>query len=224
MTTQMISIPTPDPTPLREAELALAWAKQFPITSPAAYACAAEERKSIKRQWKALEELRKKTLKPFDDGRKGVQALFTPALDALKEADDIVERGMLDYRAAEQRAAQDAARAEAERLRAEQEALAAMAEQCGDPETAEDLRGQHVHVHVPVAAPVAAEGAWPTTRWHAELTDIIALCKAVADGTAPADLVQLNQPAANRLASALRDAVSYPGLRFVSTTSLAVRT
>ena len=222
MTTQMISIPTPDPTPLREAELALAWAKQFPITSPESYACAAEERKSMKRQWRALEELRKKTLKPFDDGRRGVQALFTPALDALKEADDIVERGMLDYRAAEQRAAQEAARAEAERLRKEQEALATMAEQCGDPETAEDLRGQHVHV--PVAAPVAAEGTWTTTRWHAELTDIVALCKAVADGTAPAELVQLNQPAANRMASALRDAVSYPGLRFVSTTSLAVRT
>ena len=224
MTTQMVnvSIPAPDPTPLREAELALAWARQFPITSPGAYACAAEERKSMKRQWKALEALRKKTLKPIDESRKGVQALFTPALDALKEADDIVERGMLDYRAAEQRAAQEAARIEAERLSQEQEALATMAEKCGDPETAEDLRGQHVHV--PVAAPVAADGTWPVTRWHAEMTDIIALCKAVADGTAPAELVQLNQPAANRMASALRDAVSYPGLRFVSTTSLAVRT
>lgn len=221
MTTQMISIPTPDPTPLREAELALAWAKQFPITSPAAYACAAEERKSIKRQWKALEELRKKTLKPFDDGRKGVQALFTPALDALKEADDIMERGMLDYRAAEQRAAQEAARIEAERLRKEQEALATMAEQCGDPETAEDLRGQSVHV--PVSAPVAADGTWTTTRWNAELTDIRLLCAAIAAGAAPEELVQLNQPAANRMATALRDAVSYPGLRFVSTTSLAVR-
>ena len=221
MTTQMISIPAPDNTPLREAELALAWAKQFPITSPESYACAAEERKGMKRQWKALEALRKKTLKPFDDGRRGVQALFTPALDALKEADDIMERGMLDYRAAEQRAAQATASAEAERLRTEQEALATMAEQCGDPETAEDLRGQSVHV--PVAAPVAADGTWPVTRWTAEMTDIIALCKAVADGTAPAELVQLNQPAANRMASALRDAVSYPGLRFVSTTSLAVR-
>lgn len=75
MTTQMISIPTPDPTPLRDAELALAWARKFPITSPDAYACAAEERKSMKRQWKALEELRKKTLKPIDDARKGVEAL-----------------------------------------------------------------------------------------------------------------------------------------------------
>lgn len=221
MTTQMVNVSIPDPTPLRDAEITLAWAKQFPITSPGDYACAAEERKLIKRQWKTLEALRKKTLKPIDDARKGVQALFTPALDALKEAGDIVERGMLDYRAAEQRAAQEAARAEAERLRAEQEALAAMAEQCGDPETAEDLRGQHVHV--PVAAPVAADGTWTTTRWHAELTDIIALCKAVADGTAPAELVQINQPAANRMASALRDAVSYPGLRFVSATSLAVR-
>ena len=221
MTTQMVNVSIPDPTPLHEAELALAWAKQFPIASPESYACAAEERKSMKRQWRALEELRKKTLKPFDDGRRGVQALFTPALDALKEADDIMERGMLDYRAAEQRAAQEAARIEAERLRKEQEALATMAEKCGDPETAEDLRGQEVHV--PVAAPVAADGTWPVTRWTAEMTDIIALCKAVADGTAPAELVQLNQPAANRMASALRDAVSYPGLRFVSTTSLAVR-
>lgn len=222
MTTQMISIPAPDNTPLREAELALAWARQFPITSPESYACAAEERKSIKRQWKALEELRKKTLKPIDDARKGVQALFTPALDALKEADDIMERGMLDYRSAEQRAAQEAARIEAERLRKEQEALATMAEQCGDPETAEDLRGQSVHV--PVAAPVAADGTWPVTRWTAELTNIRLLCAAIAAGAAPEELVQLNQPAANRMATALRDAVSYPGLRFVSTTSLAVRT
>jgi len=222
MTNLSVSIPAPDPTPLREAELALAWAKQFPITSSESYACAAEERKSMKRQWKALEALRTKTLKPIDESRKGVNALFAPALDALKEADDIMERGMLDYRAAEQRAAQEAARIEAERLSQEQEALATMAEKCGDPETAEDLRGQHVHV--PVAAPVAADGTWPVTRWHAEMTDIIALCKAVADGTAPAELVQLNQPAANRMASALRDAVSYPGLRFVSTTSLAVRT
>ena len=129
---------------------------------------------------------------------------------------------MLDYRAAEQRAAQEAARIEAERLRKEQEALATMAEQCGDPETAEDLRGQSVHV--PVAAPVAADGTWPVTRWTAELTDIRLLCAAIAAGAAPEELVQLNQPAANRMASALRDAVSYPGLRFVSTTSLAVRT
>jgi len=222
MTTQLISIPAPDPTPMREAELALAWARQFPITSPESYACAAEERKGMKRQWKALEALRKKTLKPIDESRKVVNGLFTPALDCLKEADDIVERGMLDYRAAEQRAAQEAARAEAERLRKEQEALATMAEQCGDPELALEMRGQEVYV--PVAAPVAADGTWPTTRWHAELTDITALCRAVADGTAPAELVQLNQPAANRLATALRDAVSYPGLRFVSTTSLAVRT
>jgi len=38
---------------------------------------------------------------------------------------------------------------------AEAERLALLAEKCGDPETAEDLRGQEVYV--PVAAPVAAE-------------------------------------------------------------------
>ena len=221
MTNLSVSIPKHDDSQLRAAETAFHLAEQFPVTSPDAYICAADEIKSIKRQHKELDALRKSIVKPLDEARARIQTLFKPALDYLDRAEATIERKMLDYRAAEQRAAQEAARAEAERLRAEQEALATMAEKCGDPETAEDLRGQHVHV--PVAAPVAAEGTWTTTRWHAELTDIIALCKAVADGTAPAELVQLNQPAANRMASALRDAVSYPGLRFVSTTSLAVR-
>ena len=224
MTTQLVnvSIPAPDNAPMREAELALSWARQFLITSPESYKCAAEERKGVKRQWKALEELRKKTLRPLYESSKAVNALFTPALDCLKEADDIIERGMLYYRAEEQRAAQAAARAEAERLRQQQEADAALAEMMGEDEIAETLREQDVHV--PVAAPPTAEGTWTVTRWHAELIDIEALCAAVADGKAPADLVQLNQAAANRLATAIKGAVKYPGLRFVATESLAVRT
>jgi hypothetical protein len=224
MTTQMVnvSIPTPDTTPLREAELALAWAAKLSIASTDDYALAAVEIKSVKRQHKELDALRKSIVKPLDEARARIQTLFKPALNYLDKAETIIEGKMLAYQTEQRWAAEEAARTEAERLRTEQEALATMAEQCGDPETAEDLRGQHVHV--PVAAPVAAEGTRPVTRWTAELTDIIALCKAVADGAAPAELVQLNQPAANRLATALRDAVSYPGLRFVSTTSLAVRT
>ena len=224
MTTQMVnvSIPAPDPTPLREAELALAWAAKLSIASTDDYALAAVEIKSVKRQHKELDALRKSIVKPLDEARAQIQTLFNPTLNYLDKAETIIEGKMLAYQTEQRWAAEEAARTEAERLRTEQEALATMAEQCGDPETAEDLRGQHVHV--PVAAPVAAEGTWTTTRWHGELIDIVALCKAVADGTAPAELVQLNQPAANRMATALRDAVSYPGLRFVSTTSLAVRT
>ena len=129
---------------------------------------------------------------------------------------------MLDYRAEEQRAAQAAARAEAERLRLANEDLATVAEQYGDTDRADDLREQDVHV--PVAAAPTAEGTWPVTRWHAELTDIHALCAAVAAGTVDAEIVQINQAAANRLATALKGAVRYPGLRFVATESLAVRT
>lgn len=59
--------------------------------------------------------------------------------------------------------------------------------------------------------------------WHAELVDIRALCAAIAAGKAPADLVQFSQAAGNRLATALRDSAEVPGLRFVRTKSMAVR-
>lgn len=59
--------------------------------------------------------------------------------------------------------------------------------------------------------------------WHAELVDIRALCAAIAAGKAPADLVQFSQDAGNRLATALKDSADVPGLRFVSTKSMAVR-
>ena len=224
MTTQLInvSIPAPDNAPMRAAEIAFGWAEQFPVTSPVSYACAADELKAMKRQTKDLDALRKSLVKPLDEARSRIQDLFKPALDYLTRAEKIIGSKMLDYRAEEQRIAQAAARAEAERQRLANEELAAVAEQYGDIDRAEDLRDQGIHV--PVAAPPTAEGTWTVTRWHADLIDIEALCAAVAAGTADAELVQLNQAAANRLATALKGAVKYPGLRFVATESLAVRT
>jgi len=223
MTTQLVnvSIPAPDNAPMRAAEVAFDWAYQFPVDSPESYSCAADELKAMKRQTKDLDALRKSLVKPLDEARARIQMLFTPALDYLARAEKIIGRKMLDYRAEEQRAAQAAARAEAERLRQQQEADAALAEMMGEDEIAEDLREQDIHV--PIAAAPTAEGTWTVTRWHAELIDIEALCAAVAAGTAPVDLVQINQAAANRLAMALKGAVKYPGVRFVSTESLAVR-
>ena len=223
MTTQLVnvSIPAPDNAPMRTAEIAFNWAEQFPVDSPASYACAADELKAMKRQTKDLDALRKSLVKPLDEARARIQMLFTPALDYLTRAEKIIGRKMLDYRAEEQRAAQAAARAEAERVRVANEEMAAVAEQYGDTDRAEDLREQDIHV--PIAAAPTAEGTWTVIRWHAELIDIEALCAAVAAGTVDAEIVQLNQAAANRLATALKGAVTYPGLRFVATESLAVR-
>jgi len=218
---QQITIPNYDDAKLRAAENVFSWADQFTVNSPESYACAADELKAMKRQYNELEALRKSIVRPLDEARSKIQKLFAPALAYLDKGQAAVKKKMLDYQEAAQRAAQEAARAEADRLRQEQEALAALAEECGETEAAEDVRAQPVYV--PVAEPVAAAGTWTTTRWHAELTDIVALCAAVAEGKAPAELVQINQPAANRLATALKGAVSYPGVRFESSKSMASR-
>jgi len=218
---QQITIPNHDDAMLRAAENVFSWADQFIVDSPESYEFAADNIKAMKRQHNELEALRKSILRPYDEVRARIQSLFTPALGYIKKGTDILGNKMLEYREAERREAQAKARAEADRLRQEQEALAALADECGDTEAAEEVRAQPVYV--PVAEPVTAAGTWTTTRWHAELTDIVALCAAVAEGKAPAELVQLNQPAANRLATALKGAVSYPGVRIYSTTSLASR-
>lgn len=59
--------------------------------------------------------------------------------------------------------------------------------------------------------------------WRAELVDIRELCRAIADGKAPADLVRFEQAAGNRLATALKDSAEVPGVRFTREESMAVR-
>jgi len=60
-------------------------------------------------------------------------------------------------------------------------------------------------------------------NWSAEVTDKMALVKAIAAGEAPLDLVQINTSVLNRLAKALKSALNYPGVRAVCDRSYASR-
>lgn len=151
----------------------------------------------------------------------GYETLFPDSglIVISKSEDDL--RNLIRARIAEhkesesKRIAQEVERAETGRLRKEAQATA--------PVVARPVITHPVEIQ-PIATqspPVAADDDAP---WVAELIDILALCAAVAAGTAPVELVQINQAAANRLATALKGAVEYPGLRFVATESLAVRT
>ena len=52
--------------------------------------------------------------------------------------------------------------------------------------------------------------------WSAECFDIVALCKAIAEGKASKELVMPNGPALNKLATALKSTLNIPGVRAVS--------
>jgi len=56
-------------------------------------------------------------------------------------------------------------------------------------------------------------GLTTRTYWKAECVDMKALCRAIADGVAPVELVEYNTSAGNSLAAKLRKAMQYPGIR-----------
>ena len=216
-----LQIATPDNAPMLAAEVALYEAESITISSPSQLMAADETLKGIKRKWREIEAARKSLLAPLDEGKARIQAFFVPPLRFLARAEVEYKRKIMDYQAEERRIAQDVARREADRLRKLEEAKAQRAGKRGDTGRAEELREQEIIV--PVAPTTRLEGTTVRTVWSAELVDIKALCAAIAEGKAPADLVDFSQARGNRIATALKDAANVPGLRFVRSKSVAVR-
>ena len=216
-----LKIESPDNAPLLAAESAFAAAEARTITTAADATAVAQDLKEIKHKAREIEAMRKSLVAPIDEARARIQAFFKPPLDFLQKAESALKGKLLAYQDAERRIAQEAARKEAERLRKLAEAKAKRAEKRGDVEAAEELREQPIIV--PTAAPTALEGTSVRVLWRAELVDIRELCRAIADGKAPADLVRFEQAAGNRLATALKDAADVPGVRFTREESMAVR-
>lgn len=138
-----------------------------------------------------------------------------------------------------EREAQAAAAAEQKRLQAEAETRrleeAAALEARGDGAAAERLLAEPVAVPVVTAAPVfvptprpfapapRVDGVGFRQAWSAEVTDLLALVRAVAAGQQPITLLQPNMPVLNQMARALKGALNVPGVKPVPTDVAAVR-
>jgi hypothetical protein len=97
-------------------------------------------------------------------------------------------------------------------------ALAAEAETKGaTPETVNEILETPVVTIAPVVQPAFAKVNGFTSRecWSAEVVDLKALCRAVADGKQPIGLIQANQVALNNMAKALKGLMQVPGVRAV---------
>ena len=75
----------------------------------------------------------------------------------------------------------------------------------------------------PVVARAVPKVAGISTRevWKANCTNLKALCRAIADGEAPLDLVQFDQSAGDRYARAMKAQLNYPGVRAARSENLA---
>lgn len=155
-------------------------------------------------------------------------------LDPLEQAERIVKSRGVEFlveqeriRAEEERKARAEAEAAERKRKAELEAQAQRHEANGNIAKAEERREMAEQVFVAprpvVAGAIKAEGQSLKEVWSAEVVDLAALVKAVAEGRAPITLVMADQTALNKQAKATKDAFPIPGVRFFSTKQMAVR-
>lgn len=154
----------------------------------------------------------------------------------LVEAEAILKRGLSAYeteqelrRREEQRRLQAQALKDAEdRLLAEAADLERVALAGPEPDI-DALSEAHRLLEEPIDVPsVIVPKRTPTVSgvsyrelWRAEVTDLKALCRAIADGSQPVTLVTANASALNGLARSLKGAARVPGVKFVSERTVA---
>jgi hypothetical protein len=147
------------------------------------------------------------------------KARLDAAINPVKDARKTLKQLCVSFDQEQERIRrEEQARLEAEaRKRAEDEALAsaAQAEAEGDTATAEAIISEPVQI-APVVAPRTAPApsrlSAGRTIWSAEVTNLMALVKAIADGKQSITLIEANIPALNKMATALKSSMNIPGV------------
>lgn len=156
-----------------------------------------EHIKAAHRAHKAILATRSGHLAPLDEAAKRLKRLLGDY------------RNMLNRQALE-RAKQARLEAEAERSRlAEQLRLEGV-----DAESARQVAAAEVVPEIPRADPVSASeaGVAIIERWRGRVTDVRKLCRHIAEGKAPVELVKVDEGAVNRWAAMMKGAARIGGV------------
>jgi len=176
------------------------------------------------------------------EGKKAFHVWFDPMDDASKkQRQAVIAQGKkidepFDYaikttgdRSAkwmrEEQAKADAIRREAEaiaRKKAEDEALenAQRLQDAGMNDLAEVILSAPVEVEkVRIPEPAKAEGVYYTDHFSAEVVDLMALVKAIAEGRQPITYIEANMTALNGIARSAKEAAAIDGVKIVKTTT-----
>lgn len=228
----------------RETLDLLATAESFAIVNDIQYGQSGELLKSIKAKQNELHSLRLSVTRPMDEAKARVMGLFKPAGERLSKAEETIKRAMLTFareqerrRREEQARRDEAARAQqakldaqAERERERLQKLADANRERGKPKRAEHLDERAAQIQAPIVtapeveiAPPKAEGITVRTTWRAEVTDLFALVKAVADGTQQLALIEPNMAALHAAARELKDGLAIPGVQAVAEEGIVAR-
>lgn len=204
---------------------------------------AADDMNAAVQKAKELNELRLTMTRPLDESKKRIMDLFREPIAVAEKAANTLKNAIGQWHIKEQvRLAEIARKEEAERraqeelVRAEAQKLEqakAEAEASGDTEKAEELEQQAMEAnhaadsityYAPVAAPTkTVKGASIRKNWKAEVTDLMALVKAVAEGKASIELLSADMKAINKRAKALEAEFKVPGIRVYNESVVAAK-
>lgn len=223
--TSLAAIPAQWTEQLRPIEVSVG---KLAITNDATLASAASLLVTVKEMKDNAEKHRVAEKEPFLKGGREVDARFNPAINWLKEQEDIIKRAVLDYQNEQERLR----RAEQERLNAEAEArraeLLALAESEPDPEDANDLAEQAMLVVPDMATntPTRVAGISGRKTWKAEVADMKAFVTFLAEHPDSVywELLTYDKVKLNQMATTFHDRLNIPGILVKQEGGLLVRT
>lgn len=190
-------------------------------------------------QERAAEEARTKARQEAERIRLEAERRSREALEKAeaegrrKHEEEMRQRKLADEAAAREREARERGDAEA-RMKALRERKAAEDAERKARSQAEEavLNGQRkaqmalesaANTPQPVIAePAKAEGTSTRSTWSAEVHDLRALVKAVADDQVPLETLVADMKVLNRVAQALKNGMKYPGVRAIEKQGIAV--
>lgn len=206
----------------------LASAEAFTITTPPEYEASAGLLRDVKAKQKDHNTLRVSITRPLDEAKAGIMELFKPAGERLVKAEVGIKNAMLGFNREQQRLRQEAQRRLDEQAAKEREKLRNQAEAArdkGKDDRATELEQRADSVptlEVTTSAPEVA-GVSVRVTWHAEVRDLLALVKAVAEGKQPLSLLEPNMTQLNGLARTMKGDLAIPGVAAVSEEGIAAR-
>jgi hypothetical protein len=202
----------------REAYTFAERAKLVVVTDNESYSLAANTLKSIKDYLKRVDDR-------LEPGKRAAYASYQEWLDLIKdakthylEAEIHIKAQIAKYREEDERLrqAEEARLRQIARQQEEERRLqeALLAELEGNHEEAEEILAEEVYAVPPIVEKTLpkVEGISTVETWKAEIVDLMALVKAVAEGRAPISLLSGNQTAVNSIAKH-KGTLTYPGIR-----------
>ena len=217
-------------------DLLLQEAKDFKIKTVADLEISANILKTIKQKKKKIDEVRKSLTRPLDAAKKRIMDFFRPAENKLQEAENTIEKTILDFRAEERKRVEEEQKKAAEEAKKKQEEELARiqkeqeeAEMMEDTATVENLEMQKTVVATTEVATVTTKeepklsGVAEVTRWKAVVVDKKALIKHIAETGQLENLIEFSNKELNALATATKGTISVPGIEFKAEKTLSVR-